>query len=81
MADRPRSNKSKCILTSTGILAINNALLKNPFLTVRKIKADLGLIAKPRTISEYINRLGWRKVNTKYCQNANRLYNYVFEKK
>jgi hypothetical protein len=26
------------------------------------------LIAKPRTIGEAINRLGWRRVPTKYCQ-------------
>ena len=43
-------------------------MLKDPFLTTRRIKANLELVAKTRTISQYITRLGWRKVNTKYCQ-------------
>ena len=68
LADCPRNNVEYCLISKTGILAINNALLKDPFLITRRIKANLELIAKTRTISRYINRLGWRKVNTKYCQ-------------
>ena len=59
--NRPRNNVEYCLISKTGILAINNALLKYPFLTTRRIKANLKLIAKIRTISRYINRLGWRK--------------------
>ena len=68
LADRPGENKSKCLISKAGILAINNALLKNSFLTVKKIKVQLVLTASTRTISRYINMLGLRKVNTKYCQ-------------
>jgi hypothetical protein len=50
------------------MLAINNALLKKPCLTAGKLKKDLRLIATTRTISRAINLMGWRKVQTKYCQ-------------
>ena len=51
-----------------GVRAINEALLQNPFLTSKKIKLDLCLIASTRTICKCINKLGWRKVSTKYCR-------------
>ena len=68
LADCPRNIVAQCLIPKTGIPAINNALLKDLFLTTRRKKANLELVAKTRTISRYINRLGWRKVNTKYCQ-------------
>ena len=43
----------------------NKALLENPFLTAKKIKSDLVLTGSPQTICRYINKLGWRQVNTK----------------
>ena len=81
LADRPRENKSKCLISKAGILAINNALLNNSFLTVKKIKVQLVLTASTRTFSIYINMLGWRKVNTKYCQMVNpvnRVKRFIF---
>ena len=66
--DRPRENKHKLLITDEGILAINRLLLQNPFITCADIKKKLHLVAAKRTIRDYINKLGWKKVNTKYCQ-------------
>ena len=56
------------LISDQGHLAINKALIEIPFQTRSKLKADLNLLAKPRTIGEAIRRLGWRSVPTKYCQ-------------
>ena len=68
VGDRARSNEHKRFISDEGLLAINKSLLRNPFQTRTKLKNDLNLIAKPRTISDAIRRLGWRKVPTRYCQ-------------
>jgi len=68
VGDRARSNEHKRFISDEGLLAINKSLLRNPFQTRNKLKNDLNLIAKPRTISDAIRRLGWRKVPTRYCQ-------------
>ena len=81
VADRLKTNVSKCLISKAGLLAINEALLKNPFLTAKKLKCQLSLIASTRTICHWINRLGWRKVNTKYCQivsPVNRCKRFIF---
>ena len=36
LADRPRNNKSKCLISRDGVSAINKALLNNPFLDSQK---------------------------------------------
>jgi hypothetical protein len=64
-----------------GLLALNKALLKNPFLTAKKLKQNLGLIASKSTICGWVRRLGWRKINTKYCQivsPVNRCKRFIF---
>ena len=56
-------------------------MLKNSFLTVKKLKVQLVLTASVRTICRYLNILGWRKVNTKYCQivsPVNRVKRFIF---
>ena len=68
MGDRQRLNKHKVLISNEGLLAINKALIKNPFLTRQKIKADLQLVASKFSIGRAIRCLGWRKVPTKYCQ-------------
>jgi hypothetical protein len=68
VGDRARSNEHKRFISDEGLLAINKSLLRNPFQTRTKLKRDLNLIAEPRTISDAIRRLGWRKVPTRYCQ-------------
>ena len=68
VADIPRKNKCKSLIKCGVIFAINKVLLKNPFLTATKIKIELVLTASTRTINRYIGMLGWRKLNTKYCQ-------------
>ena len=39
IADLPRNNRHKCLISNSGILAINKALLENPFLTAKTIKS------------------------------------------
>ena len=58
----------KYFISKRGLLAINKALLVNPFITRTKLKLDLQLVASVRTISKAIQLLGWRRVLTKYCQ-------------
>ena len=56
------------LISNKGLLAINRALIKNPFLTRQKIKLDMNFVASKITIGRAIRQLGWRKVSTKYCQ-------------
>jgi len=79
--DRPRENRRKLLITDEGMLAINKLLLKNPFITCADIRKKLNLVASKRTIRDYINKLGWRKVNTKYCQivsTDNRVKRFIY---
>ena len=70
LADRQRANKAKLLISNAGMLAINKALLERPCLTAGKLKKDLNLHASRQTICRAINLMGWRKVQTKYCQIA-----------
>ena len=36
--------------------------------TALKLKKKLRLVASLSTIRKYINRLGWRKIRTRFCQ-------------
>ena len=70
-----------CLISKARLLDLNEALLKNPFLTAKKLKFNLSFIASTRTICHWINRLGWRKVNTKYClivSPVNRCKRFIF---
>ena len=68
VGDLERPNEQKCFISDKGLLAINKALIKNPFLTRQKLKNDLNLLANTRTIGKALRQLGLRKVTTKYCQ-------------
>ena len=81
VGDKPRPNKQKLLISNRGILNINQALLKDPCLTARKIKAKLFLAASPRTIRRCIRKLGWKKIQTRYCQIVspiNRIKRFVY---
>jgi hypothetical protein len=64
----PKPNKHNILISREGLLRINKELLKNPFINCKFIKDKLNLIASIRTIRRYVNMLGWRRVETKYCQ-------------
>ena len=68
MRDNPRENYSKILISDQGVLALNKAVLKNPFLTAQQLQTKLSLTASKRTIRRYLNKLGWKKVRTSYCQ-------------
>ena len=79
--DFERENSKKRLISDLGVLAINKQLLKNPFITCLMLKEKLNLVASKRTIRDYINKLGWTKVNTKYCQIVspiNRLKRFIY---
>jgi hypothetical protein len=81
LADHLLDDRAKILISNAGILAINNVLLKKPCLTAGKLKKDLRLVATTRTICRAINLMGWRKVQTKYCQivrPVNRLKRFIF---
>jgi len=45
------------------------------------LKEKLNLVASKWTIHDYINKLGWTKLNTKYCQIVspiNRLKRFIY---
>ena len=81
VADRPRPNEHKILISRQGLLAINQALLENPYINSQNLKLKLNLVAPVRTIRGYIKKLGWRHVETKYCQIVsfeNRVKRYIF---
>ena len=81
LADRPRDNRAKLLISNKGMLALNKALLSNPCYTLRKLKEDLNIIASTRTISRAIHQMGWRHALTKYCQMirpVNRLKRFIY---
>ena len=81
VADKPRPNKEKLLISNMGILNINKALLNDPCLTAGKIKKRFFLTASQQTIRRCIRKLGWRKIHTKYCQivsPVNRLKRFVY---
>jgi hypothetical protein len=62
------SRPTEKIISDEGLLVINKLLLSNPFVTSSEIKTKLNLVVESKTVGNYIYVLGWRKVNTKYCQ-------------
>jgi hypothetical protein len=81
VADLPKPNTHKVLITREGLLAINKMLLRNPFISCKKIREKLKLIACERTIRGYLKRLGWLKAETKYCQIVsfnNRVKRYIY---
>ena len=56
---------SNMLITKRGLLAVNESLLKNSFLTAKKLKFNLVLVASRRTVTRYISKLGWKKIRTR----------------
>ncbi|CAF1014008.1 unnamed protein product [Brachionus calyciflorus] len=74
-------NSSKRVISNQEWININRLILKNNEITATAIKKELNLKASERTIRRYIRILGWRKINTKYCQLVsmkNRVIRYHF---
>jgi hypothetical protein len=81
VADRARPNSHNWKVSRQGLLEINKILLENPYINPKCIKNRLNLVASVRTFRRYIKMLGWRKVESKYCQVVsfeNRVKRYVF---
>ena len=64
LRDLERNNVQKKLISDIGMLKINQELLKNPFITCLMLKEKLNLVASTRKIRNYINLLGWKKVNS-----------------
>jgi hypothetical protein len=58
LADKPRSNKVKLLISNGGMLALNQALLDHPGWTRRKLKQELNILASTRTISRALHQMG-----------------------
>ena len=81
LADRPRANKHRLMISNAGMLALNKECLSNPCSTLRKLKEELNLFASLKTISRALHKMGWRHVLTKYCQiirPINRLKRFIY---
>ena len=81
LADRPRANKHRLMISNAGMLALNKECLTNPCSTLRKLKEELNLFASLKTISRALHKMGWRHVLTKYCQiirPVNRLKRFIY---
>ncbi len=63
-----RKNKKHRLVTNRGLLALNNCLINNSQFTAKQLKISLVLTASTRTITRYCNKLGWKKIRTRYCQ-------------
>lgn len=68
IADKPRPNSQKKLISDEGLIEINRLLLSNNELTARIIKRELLLIASESTVLRAIHSLGWRNKRTEYCQ-------------
>ena len=79
--DATKANLHQRLVSDRGLLAIEKELLRNPFLTCLQLKYKLGLVASLRTIRDCCSILGWKKVNTKYCQIVspiNRIKRFIY---
>ena len=79
--NKKRTSHSQRLISNTGLLAINEHLLKNPHHSAAIIKTELVLVSSTRSITRYCNKLNWKKIRTRYCQivsSNNRIKRYVF---
>ena len=60
-----KTNESNKLISNTGVLALNKALLDNKHATCKTLKSYLVFEASSRTICRYINKLGWKKIRTR----------------
>jgi hypothetical protein len=81
VVDRAKSNIHNWKVSRKVLLEINKSLLENPNINSRCLKNRLNLVASVQTIRRYVQMLGWRIVDSKYCQIIsceNRVKRYVF---
>ena len=81
VSDQKRNQRKKRLITTRGLIAVNLHLLKNGQHTAQSIKTDLVLTVSNRKITRYCNRLGWKKIRTRYCQIVspnNRIKRFVY---
>ena len=68
-------------LSTSQIRKIHKKIYNNRHLTCHKIKSDLNLNVHFNTVYNIIRLLGWKKINTKFCQavsEKNRVERYFF---
>ena len=56
--NKKRTSHSQRLISNTGLLAINEHLLKNPHHSAANIKTELVLVSSTRSITRYCNRIG-----------------------
>jgi hypothetical protein len=66
--NKTKKNYKHRVITNKGLLEMNKLLLRNSQITAKVIKKELVLTASTRTITRYCNKLGWKKIRTRYCQ-------------
>ena len=59
------------LIRNRGLLSLNEHLHKNPHHISILIKDELFLTSATRSIARYCNKLGWKKIRTRYCQLVN----------
>ena len=55
-------------ITNGELAALDRFIYKNRDLSAGTAKISLNLLASVRTVQKYLNRLGWKKITTRYCQ-------------
>ena len=62
VSDHKRTQRKKRLITTRGLIAVNQHLLKNGQHTAQSIKRDLVLTTSNRKITRYYNLLGKKSV-------------------
>jgi hypothetical protein len=66
--DKKRTSHSERLIRNRDLLSLNEHLHKNSHHTSILIKDELVLTSATRSITRYCNKLGWKKIRTRYCQ-------------
>ena len=61
-------NKKKTKITEDQLINIHKDVVKNRFISANMLKYKHKINASTRTVQKYLNRLGWRKRRTSFCQ-------------
>jgi hypothetical protein len=81
IGNKKRTSHSQRLISNRGLLSLNEHLHKNAQYTSSKFKDELVLTASTRSITRYCNKLGWKKIRTRYCQLVspnNRIKRFIY---
>jgi hypothetical protein len=81
IGNKKRTSHSQRLISNRGLLSLNEHLHNNAQYTSSKFKDELVLTASTRSITRYCDKLGWKKIRTRYCQLVspnNRIKRFIY---